>query len=118
MGVYFLRVMSEEDEDLNAFGLWDSVGASVMLGVVPAALCYIFNKHDVASTVMLLGVALLAGGVVYLLGLVMPGRVLGRIVNLLGLVLTIIYIVAAYWMWSDAVQRDFPSLQGQEVKEK
>lgn len=103
--------MAEEEEDLNAFNIWDSVGATIMLGVVPAALCYVFNDHDYISSGLCMGASLLAGCIVYLAGLLMPGRLLGRIVNLAGCLLAPIYLIIAILMWQEAVKEDIPSTQ-------
>lgn len=110
--------MAEEDEDLNSFNLWDSVGAAIMLGVVPAAMCSVFNDHDYVSAGICMGVAVLVGGMVYLAGFLLPGRLIGRIINLIGCVLTPVYIIIAILMWGDAVKEDIPSTQEQPVQKQ
>lgn len=39
--------MSEQPEDLNAFNGWDSFGATLLLGLVPVALYYVFCYDNV-----------------------------------------------------------------------
>ncbi len=100
--------MSEEPEDYNAFGKWDAVGAAAMLGIFPAVLNFIFNDHDIAGTLSWSSVSVIAALAVYLLGIVVPERSLGRIVNLVGVVLTVVYGIIAYYMWSESVAELFP----------
>lgn len=101
--------MAEEEEDLNAFNLWDSVGAAIMLGIVPAVMSFVFNDHDILSVATWGGVALLAGFVVYILGLMIPVLLLSRFVNLIAYILTPIYIVVAIILWGEKVKEDIPS---------
>lgn len=104
-----LTAMTEEQEDYNAFGKWDAVGAAAMLGLFPAVLNFIFNDHDIPGTISLLSVSGGAALVVYLLGFIVPEKPLGRVVNIIGCVLTAIFFVLAYFMWADAIERDFPT---------
>lgn len=106
--------MADKEEDLNAFNVWDSAGAVVMLGIAPAAMVYVFNDHDVVGAAMCAGIALLAGAATYLAGVVFPGRALGRIVNFVACVLTPVYIIVAIWLWGDKVKRDIPNLTPME----
>ena len=107
--------MSEEPEDYNAFGKWDAVGAAAMLGIVPAVFHFIFNDHDIPGTISWAIISPIAAAGVYLLGFVMDGKAVGRIVNLVGMVLTVIYIIIGYFLWREAVERIFPtSLPAQE----
>ncbi|MBR5886667.1 MAG: hypothetical protein IKZ07_00490 [Akkermansia sp.] len=99
--------MSDEPEDYNAFGKWDAVGAAAMLGVFPAALNFVFNKHEISGT--LLAIPVIAAVAVYIIGIVVDGKALGRIVNYTGIVLTIVYAVMAWFMWREAVDVLFPS---------
>lgn len=101
--------MSEEPEDYNAFGKWDAVGAAAMLGIVPAVYHFIFNNHDIPGTISWAIVSPIAAAGVYLLGIVMDGKAVGRIVNLIGLILTPIYMIIGYFLWQDAVDRIFPT---------
>lgn len=39
--------MSEQPEDLNAFNSWDNFGATLMLGLVPVALYFVFCYDNV-----------------------------------------------------------------------
>ena len=101
--------MSEEPEDYNAFGKWDAVGAAAMLGIVPAVYHFIFNNHDIPGTISWASISLVAAAGVYLLSFVMDGKAVGRIVNLVGMVLTVIYIIIGYFLWQGAVERIFPT---------
>ncbi len=109
-GGYTTLAMTEEPEDYNAFGKWDAVGAAAMLGLFPAVLNFIFNDHDIPGTISLLSVSGGAALVVYLLGFIVPEKSLGRVVNIVGCVLTLVFFVVAYFMWGDAIERDFPSV--------
>lgn len=104
--------MSEEPEDYNAFGKWDAVGAAAMLGVFPAALNFVFNDHDIS--VSLLSIPVLAAVAVYVAGLVIDGKVLGRIVNYTGIALTVVYALVAWYMWQEKVEVLFPTAPAEE----
>lgn len=91
--------MSEPQEDFNAFNSWDCFGASLMLGMTPALLNYVFNNHEIVSSVFLaaMGVAVAVG--VLLVSLVTRRRLVGYVVNTAGWVLTLVYIGIAAYCW-------------------
>lgn len=91
--------MSEEQEDFNAFDSWDCFGASLMLGITPAILNFVFNDKDILSTMVLAGIGGLAALVVLLLSLITRWRIIGVAVNLIGCVLTVFYIAVAVYLW-------------------
>ncbi|MBQ8900077.1 MAG: hypothetical protein IJY72_03895 [Akkermansia sp.] len=101
--------MPEEPEDYNAFGKWDAVGAAAMLGVFPAVLNFIFNDHDIPGTISLMSISVIAG-------LLVDGKFLGRIVNYVGIALTPIYAIIAYFMWDEATDKLFPTEETQQVQ--
>ena len=107
-GVYSGR-MPEEPEDYNAFGKWDAVGAAAMLGLFPAVLNFIFNDHDIPGTISLLSISVIAAVAVYIAGLLVDGKFLGRVVNYVGIALTPVYTIIAIFMWVEAKEKLFPS---------
>lgn len=107
--------MSEEPEDHNEFGKWDSVGAAAMVGIGPAVLYFVASDHDIAGTVSWASIAGIAAGVVYLLSLIVPRKKLSRMVNLCAWVVSIIYSVVAFVVWHDILEKDFPSADKTEV---
>ena len=113
---YTLGSMPEEPEDYNAFGKWDAVGAAAMLGVFPAVLNFIFNDHDIPGTISLMSISVIAGLAVYIAGLLVDGKFLGRIVNYVGIALTPIYAIIAYFMWDEATDKLFPTEETQQVQ--
>lgn len=113
---YTLGHMPEEPEDYNAFGKWDAVGAAAMLGVFPAVLNFIFNDHDIPGTISLMSISVIAGLAVYIAGLVVDGKSLGRIVNYVGIALTPVYAIIAFFMWDEATDKLFPSEETQQVQ--
>lgn len=113
---YTLGRMPEEPEDYNAFGKWDAVGAAAMLGVFPAVLNFIFNDHDIPGTISLMSISVIAGLAVYIAGLVVDGKSLGRIVNYVGIALTPIYAIIAFFMWDEATDKLFPTEETQQVQ--
>ncbi len=108
--------MPEVPEDYNAFGKWDAVGAAAMLGVFPAVLNFIFNDHDIPGTISLMSISVIAGLAVYIAGLVVDGKFLGRIVNYVGWALTPIYTIIALYMWDEATDKLFPTEETQQVE--
>ncbi len=101
--------MSEEPEDHNEFGKWDSVGAAAMVGIGPAVLYYVASDHDIYGTLSWASIAGIAAGVVYLLSFIVPQKKLSRMVNLCAWITTIIYSVVAFIVWRDILEKDFPS---------
>ena len=103
--------MSEQPEDLNAFNSWDNFGATLMLGLVPAIMYYVFSKDapvapgappaepDLAKTIFIAFIGFLASLAVLGVSLVTRWRIIGKMVNLTGGVLTIIYIAIAALHW-------------------
>ncbi|MBE6419113.1 MAG: hypothetical protein E7031_03200 [Akkermansiaceae bacterium] len=82
-------------EEHNSFSRWDSVGAAALLGGFPAVISILFNDFDIKGALLWAAVAVGAAGGVFLLSLVFNERFLSRIVNLAGIVLTVVYIVWA-----------------------
>lgn len=91
--------MSEETEDLNEFNSWDILGAMLMLTLVPAIMHFVFNDKEVVGSVVIAGIGVLISLAVFALSLLTRWRIIGRIVNLLGTVLTTLYIVLAVYLW-------------------
>lgn len=71
-----------------------------MLAAVPAVMYYVFSDHDLLGTAMLLGIALGVGLAVFLLAHFTRSRVVGRLVQLAGIVLCVLYWGYAVHMWS------------------
>ena len=91
--------MSAED-DFNEFNSWDCGGAAIMLGMVPVVMYYVFSNHDLMGCVMLAGIALGAGLVVFLLAHFTRSRVVGRLMQLVGTILCVIFWGYAFHMWA------------------
>lgn len=91
--------MSEEDEDFNAFNSWDCLGATALLGIMPAVLNFIFNDKDLISTALLGAVGIIISLAVFALSLITHWRIIGILVNLAGSILTPIYIGIAIYCW-------------------
>ncbi|MGN0828765.1 MAG: hypothetical protein ACI4PZ_03490 [Akkermansia sp.] len=91
--------MSEPQEDFNAFNSWDCFGASLMLGMTPALLNYVFNHHEIVSTVFLAAMGVAVAVAVLLVALVTRRRLIGYVVNMVGWVLTLVYIGIAAYCW-------------------
>lgn len=92
--------MSSEPEEINNdFNSWDCFGASLMLGITPAILNFVFNDKEIVSTVILAGIGVLVAVAVLILSLVTRWRLIGLLVNFAGWVLTGIYIAFAVYMW-------------------
>lgn len=91
--------MNEENEDFNAFNSWDCLGATALLGIIPAALNFIFNDKDLISTALLAAVGLIISLAVFALALITRWRIIGTLVNLAGCILTPVYIAIAVYCW-------------------
>ena len=67
--------MSKQVVDYNAFNSWDSFGAALMLGIVPAIMNYVFTEpHDVTGSIFIAALALLISlaAVLVLLRMLLP----------------------------------------------
>ena len=96
---YTRPVMSEQEEDFNAFDHWDCLGASLFLGIMPAVLNFVFNDKDIVSTALLGAAGVAAAFAVFALAFITRWRIIGTLVNLVGGVLTVIYIAIAVYCW-------------------
>lgn len=92
--------MSEEPEDLNEFNSWDVLGAMLMLTLVPAIMYFVFNDKELVMTGIIAAVGVVISVAVFLLALVTHWRVISKVVNMLGWVLTLLYIAVAVYLWS------------------
>ena len=88
------------DEDFNEFNSWDSGGAAFMLAVVPAVMYYVFSDHDRLGTVMLLGIAVGAGLLVFLVAHFTHSRIVGRLMQVVGISLCVVYWLYAFHLWA------------------
>lgn len=92
--------MSIDSEEINNdFNSWDCFGATLMLGITPAILNFVFNDKDIVSTVVLAAIGGLIAFVVLVLALVTRWRIIGDLVNWGGWLLTLAYITFAVIMW-------------------
>ena len=92
--------MSEEPEDLNEFNSWDILGAMLMLTIVPAVFNFVFNNQDITGSCVIAAIAVVVSLLVFGLSVLTRWKIIGKIVNLLGNVLTVGYIVLAIYLWT------------------
>lgn len=111
--------MSEQPEDLNTFNSWDNFGATLMLGLVPVVLYYVFTKDTGIITpentaaaaeviekepdkmlmaLMVLGAVLVSLAVLGL-SLLTRWRIISKLVNLAGCILTPLYLIVTICHW-------------------
>lgn len=111
--------MSSEPEEINNdFNSWDCFGASLMLGITPAILNFVFNDKDIMSTALLAGGGIIVAGAVLLLSLITRWKLIGVLVNFFGWVLTIVYISIAVYMWWPSDEEEKPAEpEAQQVQE-
>lgn len=100
-----------EDGDYNEFNSWDCGGAAAMLAAVPAVMYYVFSDHDKIGTVMLLGIAGGVGLVVFLIAHFTRSRVVGRLMQLVGIVLCVIYWGYAIHLWMTNNRVNLPTAE-------
>jgi threonine/homoserine/homoserine lactone efflux protein len=99
--------MQEEPEDFNTFDKWDAMGAIALLGSAPAVMHFALSQEDIAGAIPWLVGMVIAVAAVYLLSFVMPEKVLGRMVNAICVVGTLVLLYVGYEMLSVAIERDF-----------
>lgn len=113
---YTVAAMSDEPEDFNAFNSWDILGAMLMLTLVPAIMNFVFNDKELLVTAVIAGIGVVVSLAVFLLALVTRWRIIGRLVNVLGCVLTTLYFAVAIYLWfwagdEDEAQPGEPTVQ-------
>lgn len=87
-----------EQEDFNTFDSYDCLGAMLTLGIVPVAISYILlDNLPLAITFGI--IAVLCAGAIFLLALLTHWKIIPRIVDMLGIILTPLYIAIAVWIW-------------------
>lgn len=99
--------MSEQEEDMNAFNSWDCFGATLMLGLTPAVIHLATTRtqvgqkfvYDEAGTIMIALVGLIVALVVLAVALITRWKLLSKIINGLGLALTICYTAYMVNFW-------------------
>ena len=112
--------MSEQQKDYNAFNSWDSFGATLMLGLVPAIMYEVFTKADDVEvdhtvTVLIVVAAVLISLVVLGVSLITRWRIIGTLVNLAGATLTPVYIAIAICAWLPEDEPEPPAQQAAEA---
>ena len=112
--------MSEQQKDYNAFNSWDSFGATLMLGLVPAIMYEVFTKADDVEvdhtvTVLIVVAAMLISLVVLGVSLITRWRIIGTLVNLAGATLTPVYIAIAVCAWLPEDEPETPAQQAAEA---
>ena len=116
--------MSEQQKDYNAFNSWDSFGATLMLGLVPAIMYEVFTKADDVEvdhtvTVLIVVAAVLISLVVLGVSLITRWRIIGALVNLAGMVLTgLFWAYASYYWWIQEDSTTKPAATEQPAEKK
>lgn len=88
-------------EDFNEFNSWDSGGAAAMLAIVPAVFYYVNSGHDYMGTAVMAGIAAGVGLFIFVLAHLTDSHIIGRILQLTGILFCIGYWVYAIHMWSN-----------------
>ena len=93
--------MSSEPENLNDFDATDCGLATLMLGVVPAIIHFVFcGGMDTLVTTGLLGVVgVFVAIAVWVVAVITRSRVVGILVNWAGCILTPLYIAVTVYLW-------------------
>lgn len=110
--------MKQEPDDYNAFNCWDCLGAVLLLGIVPAALNFIFNDQEIFSTVIIVLIAILISVAVFLLAMITRWPIIGKIVNAVGCVLSLVYIAIAYSMCQEKKAEKAKQTTEQQVSQQ
>lgn len=97
-------------EDFNEFNSWDCGGAAAMLAVVPAVFYFVNSEHDYVGTALMTGIAAGVGLFIFAIAHLTNSRMIGRILQLIGVLLCIGYWVFAIHMWSNNSKFSPPNL--------
>ncbi len=71
-----------------------------MLAVVPAVFYFVNSEHDLAGTAIMASIAVGVGLFIFVVAHLTDSRLVGRILQLIGILLCIGYWVFAIHMWS------------------
>lgn len=88
----------QEPEDFNRFDHYDCGGATLMLSIPPAVMAFVLMKNEYLAIVLGVAAVILAVAV-FLLSFLTHWKIIPRIVDLLGMILTPLYAVAALWLF-------------------
>lgn len=92
--------MGDEQEDMNEFNSWDCFGATLMLGMAPGIIHYATTEpRDVVGAAVYCGIGALIALVVLAVALITRWRGLSRIINTIGTVLTVVFILFITLFW-------------------
>lgn len=106
-----------EQEDYNAFGAFDTWGAVFFLGAVPAMMSYTFNDHEIVWPVLILGATLAVATLLALVQHFLHWNFIGKLVNVVAWLLTLLYIFIAVWEWFPEEDPLSPQAEGAPASE-
>ncbi len=107
------RFSSKNSQNLSS---WDCAIAVLMLGITPIAIDYVFgDRGDYKELIPMVAGVCVGAFAVFLLVALTGWRIIGKIVNILGIVLTICYIVIAVQKWRQADH--YRNTQSEEASE-
>ena len=86
-------------EDFNEFNSRDCGGAAAMLAIVPAVFYFVNSDHDYAGTAVMAAIAVGVG--LFFVAHLTDSRLIGRILQFVGILLCIGYWGFAIHMWSN-----------------
>ncbi len=89
------------NEDFNEFNSRDCGGAAAMLAIVPAVFYFVNSDHDYEGTAVMTAVAVVIGFFIFFVAHLTGSRLIGRILQFVGILLCIGYWVFAIHMWSN-----------------
>lgn len=87
-------------EDFNEFNSWDCGGAAAMLAVVPAVFYFVSSGHDYVGTAVMASIALGVGLFIFIVAHLTDSHIVGRILQLVGILLCIGYWIYGIHEWS------------------
>lgn len=85
-------------EDFNTFNHHDCGGAMLMLSIPPAVISFVLLDNQTLA-IILGAAAVFVSAIVYLLAYLTHWKIIPRIVDLLGMILTPLYAIAAVWLF-------------------
>lgn len=89
----------EDPEDFNRFSSADCAGAILMMGAVPAVMCYVYGEHNMLMAGLIMGGFAVLALFVWALAALTRWRLIPVVVNSIGHVLAVLYLAMFFYFW-------------------
>ncbi len=103
----------EEDDDYKEktdMKSWDCAISVLLIGIVPIAIYFVFYNREIKSLLPYVVTLLISAVAVFMLVAITGWVIVGRIIHLLGCILTPLFFYMAYLIWDANDAFDLPKM--------